>query len=473
MTTMQHSASTSDVTATPSTASGTAPASVVGQQHQLKHANHSTASVRSARSSLELPRLQRPASWLPLPKLANYNGPFKVGVVDVEPRSSAVEKGLLLRMYFPTVDQPHTPHARWLPKRLMYSLGYADFMSIPAPLALFFVTPAMAPVDTPGYLNAPLRPESPATAATPALPGKLPVIFFSHGLAGMRTTYSTICGCLAAKGFIVVAVEHGDGSGAATARNEFTTRIPFRRPTKEEIQPGETQDEYLKRFRSGQVQYRADEIMAAVELIKAINAGTFDSKKDNILHNQTFDLTSFSGRLDLDNMAIAGHSFGGATTLEVLSRENHPFKCGVTTDPWMFPLLHLNRVTVPHLTIQSETFHWRDNINELSQMLKSANANPNNRVGMIKNTAHNDFSDFSGLFPSTLRRVGQTGKGDPLVCQLINDEWMTEFFRTFLTTSQLAIPEFPAYNIHDPVDTLDVVLKDEEALDHIFANLKK
>ena len=36
----------------------------------------------------------------------------------------------------------------------------------------------------------------------------MPVIIFSHGLGGMRTTYSGICCDLASHGYIVVSVEH-------------------------------------------------------------------------------------------------------------------------------------------------------------------------------------------------------------------------------------------------------------------------
>ena len=36
----------------------------------------------------------------------------------------------------------------------------------------------------------------------------LPVIMFSHGVAGMRTTYSAICCDLASHGYLVAAIEH-------------------------------------------------------------------------------------------------------------------------------------------------------------------------------------------------------------------------------------------------------------------------
>ena len=42
---------------------------------------------------------------------------------------------------------------------------------------------------------------------------KRPVVVFSHGLAACRTSYSYVCTDLASRGYIVAAVEHGDGSG--------------------------------------------------------------------------------------------------------------------------------------------------------------------------------------------------------------------------------------------------------------------
>ena len=55
----------------------------------------------------------------------------------------------------------------------------------------------------PAYLNTPL--EHPTS--------KYPMIIFSHGLAGTRTTYSQYCSALASEGYVVLAIEHRDGSG--------------------------------------------------------------------------------------------------------------------------------------------------------------------------------------------------------------------------------------------------------------------
>lgn len=41
----------------------------------------------------------------------------------------------------------------------------------------------------------------------------LPIVLFSHGMVGTRTTYSQYCTALASEGYIVLSVEHRDHSG--------------------------------------------------------------------------------------------------------------------------------------------------------------------------------------------------------------------------------------------------------------------
>src|SRR6186713_714484 len=57
----------------------------------------------------------------------------------------------------------------------------------------------------PAIRDAPLL--TPSTASK-----RWPVVVFSHGLGGLRNTYSHICGSLASHGAVVVALEHRDGS---------------------------------------------------------------------------------------------------------------------------------------------------------------------------------------------------------------------------------------------------------------------
>ena len=64
-------------------------------------------------------------------------------------------------------------------------------------LGKFLVKWAFSEVHTPVVVDAELTKEE-----------KFPVIVFSHGLTGCRTSYSVICSELSSHGFIVAAVEH-------------------------------------------------------------------------------------------------------------------------------------------------------------------------------------------------------------------------------------------------------------------------
>lgn len=48
---------------------------------------------------------------------------------------------------------------------------------------------------------------------------RFPIMVFSHGLGGMRTTYSYICADIASHGWVVAAVEHRDGSASMALTN--------------------------------------------------------------------------------------------------------------------------------------------------------------------------------------------------------------------------------------------------------------
>jgi platelet-activating factor acetylhydrolase len=234
-------------------------------------------------------------------KLPSYRGKYNVGFIDVEtkPKEILPDQGLFFRIYYPTT-QP-VQYTSWLPNNWEYSHGYGNFLKSSRFLVSLLYYPFFSMVRIPMLQNPPIAQD---------LPQKLPVCIFSHGLAGMRTTYSNLCGNLASRGFIVVAVEHGDGSSCFTKRNhEVPLEIHHHHPKKEEMRDGETENDYLLRLRSTQLNHRRDEILEAITLMEDLETGNLE----HVLHRgEVLDnfLMGLKGRIDFDNMMIMGHSFG-------------------------------------------------------------------------------------------------------------------------------------------------------------------
>ena len=148
-----------------------------------------------------------------------------------------------------------------------------------------------------------------------------PLIIFSHGLAGTRHTYTQYCSALASRGYIVLAVEHRDGSAPAvtlpsttdTEGKELQRVLGYIK--KDEIVWGEGETGTLEKFRTAQLEMRVREVYEAFYSFKRIVAGDVTGLTFEKLHDEKRKdwLESIREKVDFGKVDLTGHSFGAGT----------------------------------------------------------------------------------------------------------------------------------------------------------------
>lgn len=147
---------------------------------------------------------------------------------------------------------------------------------------------------------------------------RYPVVIFSHGLAGNRFLYSTICGELASHGYVVFAVEHADGTASAA---HLAGRRGWLLYAGLGLEPVWRQRTAL----------RARELMTAHSVLRGLSEGV--ASKALRLDGLSEPELEFKDALDFTRVAAVGHSYGGATA--ALTASQHPqFQACVCLDPW-------------------------------------------------------------------------------------------------------------------------------------------
>lgn len=254
---------------------------------------------------------------------------------------------------------------------------------------------------------------------------RLPVVVFSHGLGGQRCVYSIICSELASQGYVVLALEHADGTSSC-AKLAGGQGYKFY----EGLGGNEGQVEKTRN--------RVKEMQTAAKVLEALQQGTpLDGlfKLSSKLNPATF----FAGALDLRCLAAVGHSYGGATVAALVS-EDSAFRCGVCLDPWWAALppealcLHKWETRAPLLVMGSHDWnvpnlngevlcgpHRQERIFEAAKVRKSEGElrGAGALMLVIAGSSHNTFSDPLPLFSEhvgwVLRALGLTARLDPVL----------------------------------------------------------
>ncbi|XP_076042589.1 platelet-activating factor acetylhydrolase-like isoform X2 [Oratosquilla oratoria] len=334
-------------------------------------------------------------------------GPYVVGCSDV--MVGRTKEGTLMRLFYPSSLTDIKAHMEdWTPWYLgeEYTRGIANFMAsaIPSLFSMLFNW-QLGGSYTPAVWEAKMANE------------KFPVVVFSHGLSGNRSIYSTVCSELASHGFVVAAIEHRDTSACASftldeeGKQEF---VPFR-----VLKYGEKEYD----LRNQQVKVRVEESIRALDILEKLNLGGISNELPS-----KFDLKQLRGNLDLSQPVMAGHSFGGGTTIFTLAKD-HRFKVGVALDPWMFPIKDdaskiCPAVHQPLICISTEAFQADANL----RAMKFLNSDTTKCI-TIRGTVHQNQCDTPFLVGAIGRALsGASSPLDPMMAMDINNR----LFITFL-----------------------------------------
>ena len=294
--------------------------------------------------------------------------------------------------------------------------------------------------------------EAPTGEAIPVFP----LLFFSHGMAGSRTAYSMICSEFASHGFVVCALEHRDGSVPATVVNHPLTKDVQRHPhfkdfghyhvvdfifpekDKHDTNPTHHVDDAL---RTAQIEMRLDEIEEAYQIMRLIAAGkgaevaSRDCRKIGTLCGRQgspkkIDWASWKDRVDVENVTLAGHSFGSATVVEALRQKNRfsHTKQAIIYDLWGMPLHKIDQLkehplTIPLLCVASEAFmYWPANFDIMQSVCEEvARGDKACWLVTIRGSSHISTSDFGILYPFLSTYLLKTTMGATRIIDLSID----------------------------------------------------
>lgn len=185
--------------------------------------------------------------------------------------------------------------------------------------------------------------------------GTLPLVVFTHGMAGMSQSYSHLLGSIASHGYVVAAVEHRDGSGPGTIVHYPDAKEQFRWHVKLEDLVSDVPMS-IDDLKEVQLAFREAEIQETIRLFERLNRGEGANIVNLKPESPESALPGFEGRLNMSAVTVAGHSYGATGALQALKNaptKDMPINGAIVLDPGKEsgPLNH--DIKLPVLVMQS------------------------------------------------------------------------------------------------------------------------
>ena len=347
-----------------------------------------------------------PAGLIPPP--APWKGEARhVAIADYEPEGT----GAFMRLYFPTDERPPTSawsviggrRPAWKPA-LAYSRGMLHFI-VNFDKRPWWQRALLTGVYVTMHAVTMVMNTLPVSTGGPVKDGaKMPLIVFSHGLAGHRNMYAVLCSALASQGYIVAAMEHRDGS--ASCASVVDADGVARHKAYVHTEPPNFD------WRREQIAVRTRELDAAIAALSS------PAPPKNVFPGSTFDASTLRGAVDVSRLTAMGHSFGGATVVAAM-RSNTAIRRVVLLDPWVepfgacaegvggatHPLRAAAAAKLPTFVMNSH--RWGADLRPFYQ-----HADAPWMECEVAGTRHQDCSDLPFRMPSLAKIMGMRGSVD-------------------------------------------------------------
>ncbi|WP_213649435.1 alpha/beta fold hydrolase [Paenibacillus sp. J23TS9] len=347
--------------------------------------------------------------YLPVFHLPKPDGPDKVGTQtfhftdqnrdEVLTEDQSDKRELMVQIWYPTENKKNNKSETLFPKDKgmfkKYIQTYANSLNLPD-----FVFDYWKYSRTNSYENVEILPST----------SPYPLVLLSHGMGTSRVLHASQAENLASHGFIVVTIDH--------TYSTFATIFPDGHVTDYKTKMTTIDD----RKRIGDIWTKDVEFV--INQIEKLNSGAIESQ--------------FKGKIDLNNLGVMGHSFGGATAFNTTYLD-HRIKAGINMDGSLFEVENRDAINKPFMFIRSGSFKdWlvdfkndKNSDNEINKQLSDELhiiKNVINQGGSaiyVEGTQHFNFTDLQ-FYSELIKLTGITGdingkRGSSIVNQYVLD----------------------------------------------------
>lgn len=378
------------------------------------------------------------SAYLPVFDLPKPDGPEKVGTQtfhftdqnrdEVLTEDQSDKRELMVQVWYPTENRNNIKRGTLFPsdKEMFkkYIQSFSTSLKLPE-----FVLNYWKYNRTNSYENVEILPST----------SPYPLVLLSHGMGTSRVLQASQAENLVSHGYIVVTIDH--------TYSTFATIFPDGRVTDYKTKMTTTDD----RTKIGKIWTKDVEFV--IDQIEKLNSGAIESQ--------------VKGKIDLKNIGVMGHSFGGATAFNATYLDPR-IKAGVNMDGSLNEVENRDDIKKPFMFIRSGGFKdWlvsfendRNSDNEVNKFLSDELHIMKNviehggNVIYVEGTQHFNFTDLQ-FYSELIKLSGITGdidgkRGSNIVNQYVLDFFNKQLKGTGGTLIQGPSDKYPEVKFIDP-----------------------